>query len=283
MASATIKLFLPYGDPKRLRTAEISNWSGKAIAAPRTEFDEFLGREEMSQSGVYILTGTSPETNAPQAYIGEAEVLRARLKDHKTKEFWVSVVACFSKDENLTKSHIRFLEGALIEATKKAGRFKVDNAQSSGSKLPESDIHDMREFLTKLHQLLPILGVDLLTPVVPDSPPTSSNPVLRTGLKGLTATGQRTSEGFVVFKGSEAVLKERPGAIENGNWVIGRRAELKDDGSLEAHGDRLVFTRDVEFKSPSGSAAVIHGGSVNGYIVWKDEQGRTLKEIDEEE
>jgi hypothetical protein len=281
MASATIKLFLPYGDPKRLRTAEISNWSGKAIAAPRTEFEEFLTREEMSQAGVYILTGTSPERNAPQAYIGEAEVLRARLKDHKTKEFWVSVVACLSKDENLTKSHIRYLEGQLIEATKKAGRFKVDNAQSSGSKLPESDTHDMREFLVKLHQLLPILRVDLLTPVVPDTLPTPSNPILRTGLKGLTATGQRTTEGFVVFKGSEAVLTERPGAIENANWVIARRADLKADGSLEPKGDRLVFTRDIEFTSPSGSAAVIHGGSVNGHIAWKDDKGRTLKQIDE--
>ena len=37
MTSATIKLFLPHGDAKGLRTAEISNWTGKALAAPRTE------------------------------------------------------------------------------------------------------------------------------------------------------------------------------------------------------------------------------------------------------
>jgi hypothetical protein len=58
MPSATIKLFLPHGDPKRLRTAEISNWSGKAVAAPRTDFDALLEREEMGQSGVYVLTGS---------------------------------------------------------------------------------------------------------------------------------------------------------------------------------------------------------------------------------
>ena len=45
MTSATIKLFLPHGDAKSLRTAEISNWTGKAIAAPRTELDELLLRE----------------------------------------------------------------------------------------------------------------------------------------------------------------------------------------------------------------------------------------------
>jgi hypothetical protein len=62
MPSATIKLFLPHGDPKRLRTVEISNWSGKAVAAPRVDFDALLDREEMGQSGVYVLTGSDPET-----------------------------------------------------------------------------------------------------------------------------------------------------------------------------------------------------------------------------
>lgn len=77
MTSATIKLFLPRGDAKSLRTAEISNWTGKAVAAPRTELDELLVREELDKSGVYILIGSDPLTNAPRAYIGEAEVIRA--------------------------------------------------------------------------------------------------------------------------------------------------------------------------------------------------------------
>jgi len=87
MPSATIKLFLPHGDPKRLRTAEISNWSGKAVAAPRTDFDALLDREEMGQSGVYVLTGADPETGNPMADVGEAEVLCDRLKIHKAKVF----------------------------------------------------------------------------------------------------------------------------------------------------------------------------------------------------
>jgi hypothetical protein len=80
MPSATLKLFLPLSDPKRLRTVEISNWSGKALAAPRTDLDELLKREEMGHSGVYVLTGSDPETGKPMAYVGEAEILRDRLK-----------------------------------------------------------------------------------------------------------------------------------------------------------------------------------------------------------
>ena len=92
MTSATIKLFLPRGDAKSLRTAEISNWTGKAVAAPRTELDELLSREELTGPGVYILVGNDPQDNAARAYIGEAEKITERLKQHKAREFWVSAI-----------------------------------------------------------------------------------------------------------------------------------------------------------------------------------------------
>ena len=147
MASATIKLFLPHGDGTRLRTAEISNWSGKALAAPRTDFDDLLAREELENSGVYILAGTDPATGKPMAYIGEAEILSERLKVHKNLEFWITALVFLSKDENLTKSHIRHLEGRLLVEAKAASRYLLHNTQSSGAKLPEADRYDMEEFL----------------------------------------------------------------------------------------------------------------------------------------
>src|SRR5260370_27366770 len=84
MTSATIKLFLPRGDAKSLRTAEISNWTGKAIAAPRTELDELLQREELAKAGIYILTGADPKTGFPRVSIGEAEGIRDPLQQHNT-------------------------------------------------------------------------------------------------------------------------------------------------------------------------------------------------------
>src|ERR1039457_3117047 len=165
MASATIKLFLPRGDAKSQRTAEISNWTGKSIAAPRTELDELLAREELEKAGVYILIGNDPQTNAPRAYVGEAEVIRKRLKQHKTKEFWVSAIVFVSKDENLTKAHVRYLENRLLTEAAEAARFTLEQNQAGGSRLPESDREDMEVFLFRIRQLLPVLGSDLLVPL----------------------------------------------------------------------------------------------------------------------
>ncbi len=143
MPPATIKIFLVHGEPKSLRTAELSNWPGKAVAGPRSEFEDVLTREESGASGVYFLTGTDPDSGRPAVYLGEEENIKDRIRSHVGKDFWNQVVFFVSKDENLTKAHIRYLEGKLIEKARSADRALVTNGQISGAKLPESDREDI--------------------------------------------------------------------------------------------------------------------------------------------
>lgn len=281
MTSATIKLFLPRGDAKSLRTAEISNWTGKAIAAPRTELEELLAREELDKAGVYILIGSDPSTNAARAYIGEAEVIRDRLRQHRTKEFWVAAIIFVSKDENLTKAHVRFLESRLLAEAIQVGRFVLDQNQAGGSKLPESDREDMEVFLGRIRQLLPVLGSDILTPIAQATGTPQPGGVLFCRMKGAEAKGQRTANGFVVFSGSTAVLEERPSA-EKYPYVIAQRKQLIADGTLVEDQGFLVFTRNAEFSSPSAAAVVVHGGSANGLTAWVSQDGKSLKYLDEQ-
>ena len=281
MTSATIKLFLPRGDAKSLRTAEISNWSGKTVAAPRTELDELLAREELEKAGVYILIGSDPLTNAARAYIGEAEVIRDRLKQHKTKEFWVSAIVFVSKDENLTKAHVRYLESRLLTEAAQVGRFTLEQNQAGGSKLPESDREDMEVFLARIRQLLPVLGSDILASITQPAAKAQPGGVLFCRIKGAEARGQRTANGFVIFHGSTAVLEERPSA-ESYPYVVAQRNQLITDGTLIKKDDFLVFTKDAEFSSPSAAAVVIHGGSANGLTAWKTKDGKSLKQLDEQ-
>ena len=283
MISATIKLFLPYGDPKRLRTAEISNWNGKAVAGPRAELDVLLNRSELEQSGVYLLIGTDPESGNPMCYIGEAEIIKDRLKQHRGKDFWVQAIVFVSKDENLTKAHIRYLEGRLIEGAVKAGRVLVSNSQASGARLPESDREDMEVFLNKIRQLLPVLGSDLLTPIIRQADnPTNQAEDLICSIKGLVARGRLTPSGFVVFQDSQAVLENRPSAAKQHPYVVSLRERLISEGTMRLQDGHYVITKDVEFSSPSAAASVIRGGGSNGLIEWKDKQGKPLKEIEDQ-
>jgi len=279
MASATIKIFLVHGDPKRLRTAELSNWTGKAVAGPRSEFEEVLAREESVGAGIYFLTGTDPESGRPAIYIGEAEAVRDRVKAHLGKDFWNHIAYFISKDENLTKAHIRYLEGRLIDQARQANRSVVTNGQGSGAKLPESDREDMEIFLEKINQLLPVLGIELLvlTPINPRG--NVERAILSCEIKGLKALGHMSPNGFLVLKGSQAVLTERAAAHKY-PWPTNMRQRLKEEGALFEKDGSLIFARDVEFSSPSAAAAVIHGGNANGLTAWKNKDGKTLKEIE---
>jgi Domain of unknown function (DUF4357) len=281
MTSATIKLFLPHGDAKRLRVGEVSNWTGKALAAPRTELEDLLGREELESSGVYFLLGVDAESGGNLAYIGEAEVIRDRLKQHKSKDFWNSVVVFVSKDENLTKAHIRYLENRLIQEAKSVGRYALENSNSSNPKLPESDREDMEVFLSRIRQVLPVLGSDLLAPIAGSGRPTLAQPLLTCKIKNALAKGRRTEGGFVVFARSTAVLKVRPSAEAQYPNTLTLRGKLIQEGTLVERDGLYAFIKDVEFTSPSAAAAVIHGGSANGLTAWKDETGRTLKDIED--
>ncbi|MDC8448458.1 MAG: GIY-YIG nuclease family protein [Nitrospira sp.] len=281
MPSATIKLFLPRGDAKSLRTAEISNWTGKAIAAPRTELDDLLQREELERTGIYILSGNDPLSGLPRAYIGEAEVIRERLKQHKTKEFWVSAIVFVSKDDNLTKAHVRYIEGRLLTEAAQVGRCTLEQNQAGGAKLPESDRVDMDVFLSHIRQLLPVLGSDLLIPIAQPSAKQQPGGILFCRMKGAEGRGRRTPDGFVVLQGSTAVIEQRNSAKKY-PYLLTLRNQLIESGTLVPKDGFFEFTKDTEFSSPSAAAAVIEGGSANGLIEWRTEDGKVLKDLDEQ-
>lgn len=123
-----------------------------------------MGRTESEKTGVYFLHGVDPDTGDPAVYIGEAAIIRQRLKQHLAKDYWNSIIFVVSKDENLNKAHAQYLEGRLIHQAKEAGRVKLMNTQESGTKLSEADSADMEIFLERIHQLMPILGADFLVP-----------------------------------------------------------------------------------------------------------------------
>jgi len=127
--------------------------------------------------------------------------------------------------------------------------------------------------------LLPALGVELLVPAVSVSEKESPRELLTCEIKGLKATGYLTPNGIVVLSGSQAVLTPRESSSKY-PWSTTLRDKLKAEGSLIESGDYLKFSKDVEFSSPSAAAAVIHGGQANGLTAWKNQQNKSLKELE---
>ena len=224
------------------------------------------------------MTGVDPETNEKAIYIGEAESIKERIKHHLSKDFWNHVSFFVTKDENLTKAHVKYLEGRLIDIARSTERTTVMNSQGSGARLPESDREEMEVFLEKMQQVLPVLGVDAFVQRGSEKEEQEKDDILFCKIKGLTAKGYLTPNGMVVLQGSQAVLEVRDSSSKYPSVLVQRNKLIKE-GVLAEQGVAFVFSKDVEFSSPGAAAATIHGGSTNGLTSWVSSGGIQLKQL----
>ncbi len=269
MKPFTLRLFFPDGDPYSIKVAKLGNWSGVGVMFPRALLGEARKRPELGRPGVYLLLGED-EDGFPELYIGEADDVGKRIAQHdQGKDFWThAVVFTASEDEGLDKAQTRYLEARLIELAKSRGQAKIKN-QNQGSLPPlsEMDRADAEQFLENLLLCLPPLGVSFLGPKSPKKQAGAQRFYLSS--KGVHAEAELTAEGFVVKKGSQAVLTQSYQRL---------RQRLVEAGILKIERDYYVFTRDYVFSSPSAAAAAIRGGATQGTTYWKTKDGTTFKE-----
>lgn len=286
----TVRIYLADGSPTGIRHAEVVNWTGQAIVCPRARIGELSSWTESQRPGVYILIGEDPALSTPLAYVGEAENVWTRLKQHVAfKDFWDQTVFFTSKDENLTKAHVKYLESRVVALALEAKRIKLEiGASPTMSNLPRPDRDAMEAFLEPARILLGSLGFNFLEPVRKPKPgndkASDNGPLshitlyLKLEKRGISAEGTVTDEGFVVVKGSIAEKNPRKSF---GSTYAKRRLELIEQGVLAEFGHRLKFTQDVLFTSPSAAAAIVCAGARNGRESWKDVHGTTLAKVEE--
>ena len=274
----TIKLFLIDGDPNGRISCELSSWIGKAYKIPRIKIRDCSDREDLVNTGVYLLFGKDEE-DTDQVYIGEAESILKRLNQHLAqKDFWNETIIFISKDENLNKAHIKYLENRLYEIAKSAKRYKtVNTITPTQSSLSESDREAMEEFIENIKMLVNTLGHKVFNEKREIRPKHKQNIFFIKATRGADAQGEPTSDGFVVFKGSKASVSTVDSITKN---FINLRQQLIDKEIIKFNGDIMEFPEDYIFSSPSTAATIVLGRNANGLTEWKLSSGMTLKEYE---
>ena len=278
----TIKLFLIDGEPNGRLTCELSNWTGKAYKIPRIKIKDCTDRPDLTNPGVYLLFGKD-ETGLDLIYIGEAETVLKRLTQHLTqKDFWNEAIVFISKDENLNKAHIKYLENRLYEITKKVNRYQLENSTTpTQSSIAESDRAEMEEFLENIRILVSTLGHKVFEEKREIISPkqAAKETFFITAARGADAQGKPTSDGFVVFKGSKVASSTVPSITDNFKRL---REQLIEKGIIGVKNEEMEFFEDYVFSSPSTAAVMVMGRNANGLTEWKLKNGRTLKDFETE-
>ncbi|SHO48706.1 GIY-YIG nuclease family protein [Anaerocolumna xylanovorans] len=272
----SIRLFLIEGIPDGRWMCELSNWTGKAYKIPRTYVKSSCDRQELKNTGIYFLFGKDDESGIDQVYIGEAENIYSRLMQHLSeKDFWNECVVFISKDNNLNKAHVKYLENKIYTLAKEAGRYKLTNSNTPTlSSLSESDGAEMDEFIENAKLLLSAVGHKVLENATGSLLNGKSISKFYLESSGFKANGSPTSDGFVIYKGSKISNTVASSLTKS---VISKRQNLIDTGIIDSN---LTFTQDFLFSSPSIAAAIVVGYSINGRIAWKTTKGISLKEFE---
>ncbi len=282
MFGKTIKIFLIDGEPNGRLTCELSNWTGKAFRIPRNKIKISADRSELENTGIYILFGKSTDNNKDLAYIGEGEEIYKRITQHISgKDFWNEVIVFISKDDNLNKAHIKYLENRLYETAKKVNRYDLVNSNiPTKPSISESDRAEMEEFTENIKLLTNTLGYKIFEELIHENQTfeeQEKNTFYIRATRGANAKGQITNEGFVVLKGSEIADTVTTSLNQS---IINFRQRLIDEQKIINTHNKLVFTEDYLFSSPSTAAAIVMGRSANGLTEWKLSDGRILKSIE---
>lgn len=267
----TIQIFLPDGNPRSIKIAEITSRTVLAMLIPRAKLTEALNRKELKNVGIYFLIGDSEEGSRPLLYIGEAEDCNVRLKQqNKAKDFWNVALVVISKTQYFTKTHIKFLESFCYFEAEKALRFKIDNSTIPTKPFVSEPMEaDLLDNFDTIKSLVATLGYPIFDQI---KKPTKKDLVFCKS-KDADASGEYTEDGMIVFKGSKCNLTEAPSA---GRYVKNNRKKLLDEGILQLEKNVYIFQADYIFSSPTPAAVAVLGRRANGWTEWKYINGNTL-------
>lgn len=291
-----LKVFVMGKDPRSLKSVELVNWTGQAFIGRKDHLSQVRQREELSEAGVYLLLSDGTDYGgAIDIYIGETDNFSERLANHAhQKTYWSQFVVFVSKDKNLTKAHVKYLERELYLLAQEAiGTLIVKNSSvPSGASLPESDIAAMSEFMDNIVFVLETLGLSyfptqLSTQLLSTESVQErkwSDPAMSDGMefyitlpKKLVPEGQEQPRAFMTVRDGSYILKARSfvrktareGFEGHSYYDVWGKIIISDMVEITPYEDLLKTTKDIEFRSPSGAAAIARGGQTNGRTEWK--------------
>ena len=278
----TIQIFLPGGDPRGIRIAEITTRIVQVIEVPRSLLQDFLKMDESNQVSLYFLFGDADDGSEPSVYIGQTGDLRARLVSHnKNKDFWQRALVLISRTNSLTQTHGLFLEWHSLQAAKTAGRYANENGNSGNKPHTPAPLQaDCLEIFETGRTLLATLGYPLFEPVAATGAGTKTaakgaEEVFFLKSAGVDGRGLYTPEGFVVLKGS--IGRRQDSTKDPGKQRF--RQKLLESGVMRENGDGVILEKDHLFGSPSYAALALFGRASNGWKEWKNAAGVTLDKL----
>ena len=279
MRPQTIQIYLPGGDPRGIRVAELTTRIVQVLEVPRSLLSDFLKMSESKQVAVYFLVGQGTDAEDPKVYVGESSDMPMRFASHNSsKDFWERALVLVSRTHSLTQTHALFLEWMCLQEAKKAARYVTTNGNNASRPHTPAPLEaDCYEIFDTGRTLLSTLGHPLFEPVVRPEPSGEAPELMFYKSSGCDGRGYYTEEGFVVLQGSIGRRESVPSIKGTADERF--REQLIASGVFRVEGDKVIATKDHIFRSPSMAGVALVARTTNGWQEWKNASGKTLHEL----
>ena len=291
--SKNINMFLMDGEVTGKIKCTLSNWTGVIYKIPRIQLGDLKSRDEMKQSGIYFLFGRDEDKQKDVTYIGQAttrkngEGVLLRIQEHTRDihaDYFNDVIILTTQNNSFGPTEISYLENKFTQLAKEAGRYIVKNGNDPNpGNVTEEKESELDEIIENTLMIIGTLGYRVFVPMTKEvSQDLTDNHSTYLYLKRKTkksnkvieATCERTTEGFVVLEGSQVEIMDSP-------YLPASLKEMRQNLIASRVIQDGVLKEKQLFSSPSYAAAFLLGMQTNGRTDWKNQDGRTLKELEE--
>ena len=294
MAGKNMNYFLMDGIANGRIKCTIANWTGVAYRIPRVKLVDCKNIDYLKQSGVYFLFSKGV-SGKPLVYIGQAgtrkngEGILNRLKEHHASpkqglEDWYEAIAFATSNNIFGATEISWLENRFFALAAGANRYEAKNGnEPNAGNVTEEKESELEEYVEYAKIVMGVLGHMVFEPLstppvaIAESDENMTTTVIELEIKQgeVMSFGQRSSDGFVVLKGSKIRTSVAPSCPKNA-----KKQREMNASRIDSDG---VLTEDILFNSANEAACFVIGGSISGIMAWKTSAGKSLKEVETSE
>lgn len=270
--SKKLEIIYHNGQPDGIRSIRRHLSTMTTYVIPRPLLAEAKKITGINRPGIYYLINENDENKIAQIYIGQTRNGVVRLDDHnRSKDFWNKAIMFLADSKTFSLDMISGLEEYAIIKAHESNRYKVENSVKPKYEIDEYDLPSIEEVYEEIQFIMATQGYKL------DNARASLNEssVFHTTRNGIEAYGIYSSEEFIVLEGSQVDISRD---CHLSTLSLQRKVAISN-GDIVAKDDKYYLTKSLAFKTPSGAGSFVLGGSRNGWVVWKNQDGKTLDEV----
>lgn len=270
--SKKLEIIYHNGQPDGIRSIRRHLSTMTTYVIPRPLLSEAKKSTGINRPGIYYLISENDDNKIAQIYIGQTRNGVSRLDDHnRSKDFWNKAIMFLADSKTFSLDMISGLEAYVINKATESKRYKVENTVNPKYEIDEYDLPLIEEVYEEIKFIMATQGYKM------DNSKSTLNETntLHTTRNGIQAFGVYDGDKFEVLEGSEIDMSRKC----HSNHIEKQRQTAIQNGNIVDIGGKYKLGVSVSFTSPSSAAMFVLGGSINGWVEWKNTDGKTLDEL----